>query len=216
MTDRFRQLQPLSRNQAVSTEPASATKSQSFRRKHLLPALPDQVWQIDHGIVRTLTWNPQGHVTTLSIWGRGGIVGLPLTRQQPYQMECLTTVRASTTLMGSHSRFWQSTLLNHLWQQEELLRIVHQPSVREQLTQLLRWLADRFGRPVPQGQLLESMLTHQQMAEILGTSRVTVTRLLTQLEQEGQLIKFNKSVGQWTGNAPFAFSCRALLLVPHA
>ena len=215
MNPRSRQLRPLSSIQAVATEPVSSTKPQSFRRKHLLPALPDQVWQINHGIVRTLTWNAQGHVTTLSIWGRGGIVGLPLTRQQPYQMECLTTVKASSTTMDSHSRFWQSTLLKHLWQQEELLRIVHQPSVRERLTQLLHWLADRFGRPVSQGQLLESMLTHQQIAEILGTSRVTVTRLLTQLEQEGQLIKFNKSAGQWTGNARFAFSCRALLLVPR-
>ena len=213
MNPRSRQLRPLSSIQAVATEPVSSTKPQSFRRKHLLPALPDQVWQINHGIVRTLTWNAQGHVTTLSIWGRGGIVGLPLTRQQPYQMECLTTVKASSTTMDSHSRFWQSTLLKHLWQQEELLRIVHQPSVRERLTQLLYWLAHRFGRPVSQGQLLESMLTHQQIAEILGTSRVTVTRLLTQLEQEGQLIKFNKSAGQWTGNASLAFSYRALLLV---
>ncbi|MEM9504144.1 MAG: Crp/Fnr family transcriptional regulator [Cyanobacteria bacterium P01_E01_bin.43] len=213
MSSRLRQLPPLASGQAVATESASMTKPQSFRRKHLLPALPDQVWQIDHGIVRTLTWNTQGHVTTLSIWGRGGMVGLPLTRQQPYQMECLTTVKARATPIGSHSRFWQSALLKHLWQQEELLRIVHQPSVRERLTQLLYWLAHRFGRPVSQGQLLESMLTHQQIAEILGTSRVTVTRLLTQLEQEGQLIKFNKSAGQWTGNASLAFSYRALLLV---
>ena len=124
MNPRSRQLRPLSSIQAVATEPVSSTKPQSFRRKHLLPALPDQVWQINHGIVRTLTWNAQGHVTTLSIWGRGGIVGLPLTRQQPYQMECLTTVKASSTTMDSHSRFWQSTLLKHLWQQEELLRIV--------------------------------------------------------------------------------------------
>jgi biotin operon repressor len=57
------------------------------------------------------------------------------------------------------------------------------------------------------------LLTHQQLAETLGTSRVTVTRALNQLEEEGKLVKFNKSSGQWTGDAQLAYAPRTLLIV---
>ena len=163
-----------------------------------------------------VTWNDSGHVTTLGIWGRGDIVGQPLTRQHPCQVESLTQVKAIATPLGHHSRDWQTLLLRHLWHQEDLLRIIHQPSVLESLMQLLHWLAQRFGQPVPQGQLLDPLLTHQQLAEILGTSRVTVTRALNQLEEAGKLIKFNKSSGQWTGDAQFALPPRTLLIVKKA
>jgi CRP-like cAMP-binding protein len=49
----------------------------------------------------------------------------------------------------------------------------------------LAWLGDKFGRQVKQGKLIELPLTHQELADIMGTTRVTVTRLINQLEQEG-------------------------------
>ena len=199
--------------QVVPSLPATPiAEIQAFRRKEILPLVPDRVWQIEQGVVRVLTWNENGHVTTLGIWGQGDMVGQPLTRQNPCQLECLTSVKVISTPVRSQSRHWQTVLLRHLWHQQDLLRIIHQPSVLESLTQLLHWLAQRFGKPVPQGQLLEPLLTHQQLAETLGTSRVTVTRLLQRLENEGQLIKFKKSIGQWTGNAQLTFSSRTLLL----
>lgn len=199
--------------QIVPSPSTPTVNVQAFRRKECLPLIPDRIWQIEQGVVRVVTWNNSGYVTTLGIWGRGDIVGQPLTRQHPCQIECLTSVRAIATPLGHPSRHWHSVLLNHLWHQEDLLRIIHQPSVLESLAQLLHWLAQRFGQSVPQGQLLEPLLTHQQLAETLGTSRVTVTRALNQLEEEGRLIKFNKSSGQWTGDAQFAFSPRTLLII---
>ena len=35
------------------------------------------------------------------------------------------------------------------------------------------------------GRLIDLRLTHQDLAELLGTTRVTVTRSLIQLEQQG-------------------------------
>jgi CRP-like cAMP-binding protein len=195
---------------------APQLRLQAFRRKEFLPLIPDQVWQIEQGVVRVITWNEKGHVTTLGLWGRGDVVGQPLTRQRPCHCECLTAVKAITTPFGNHSRYWHTVLLKHLWYQEDLLRIIHQPSVLESLMQLLQWLAQRFGKALPQGHLLDPLLTHQQLAEILGTSRVTVTRALTQLEDEGRLIKFKKSSGQWTGDVQLSFSSRTLLIVKEA
>jgi len=163
-----------------------------FSRKDCLPSLSDEIWQIEKGIVRTLTWNPQGQVTTLGLWGQGDIVGESLARITPYQMECLTPVFAKALPLTNHSQYWRDALLHHLWQTQELFRIVHQGSVTERLIHLLDWLAQRFGQPNPEGQVMESFLTHQEISEIIGTTRVTVTRLLAKLETQGKLMRLTK------------------------
>jgi CRP-like cAMP-binding protein len=163
-----------------------------FSRKDCLPSLTDEIWQIETGIVRTLTWNPQGQVTTLGLWGKGDVVGESLTRITPYQMECLTPVVAKAVPLTNHSQYWRDALLNHLCQTQELFRIVHQGSVAERLMHLLDWLAQRFGQPTAEGQVIESFLTHHEISEIIGTTRVTVTRLLARLEAQGKLTRRTK------------------------
>jgi len=188
---------------------------QVFQRKDCLSFIPNRVWHIEQGVVRAITWNPDGHVTTLGLWGQGDIVGHPLTRQHPCSFECLTLVKASPTSLSSLNHCWQTVVLRHLWYQEDLLKIIHHPSILERLAQLLHWLAQRFGKSVPQGQLLDPFLTHQQLAEILGTSRVTITRAFNRLEQEGQLIRSKKSAGKRTPQTQCDFPCRSILLMKY-
>ncbi len=75
-------------------------------------------------------------------------------------------------------------IIKHVQQTEELFSIVRQEPTHPRLLQLLIWLSQKFGREVDQGQLIELRITHQEIAEVLGTTRVTVTRLLKQFEQE--------------------------------
>jgi CRP-like cAMP-binding protein len=75
----------------------------------------------------------------------------------------------------------------HSQQTEELLSIVRHERVHYRLRQLLVWLARKFGRPVESGLLIDLRLTHQAIAESIGTTRVTVTRLLNEFEQEGAI-----------------------------
>jgi CRP-like cAMP-binding protein len=65
--------------------------------------------------------------------------------------------------------------------------ILHCRSLDVALLKLLNWLAKKFGRQVEQGQLINLRLTHQEIAEILGTTRVTITRLLNEFEQRGAI-----------------------------
>lgn len=122
---------------------------------------------------------------TLGFWGKGDIVGHPLSRMKPYQVECLTTVQISE--LPPESGYLQKALLTHVWKSEELLRIIHQSSIADRLLHLLLWLADQFGRPVISGTLLELRLTHQDLADTIGSTRVSVTRLLGQMEREGKI-----------------------------
>lgn len=56
------------------------------------------------------------------------------------------------------------------------------------------WLSEKFGRDVEQGKLIELNVTHQEMAEVLNTTRVTVTRLLQQFEDEGNLLRHKRRI----------------------
>jgi len=65
------------------------------------------------------------------------------------------------------------------------MEILHCRSVESSLLQLFGWLAKRFGQEVERGQLIDLRLTHQDIAELIGSTRVTITRLLNDLEKQG-------------------------------
>lgn len=156
-----------------------------FHRGDLLPLQPNSLWQIEQGVVRTSTWTEAGDLRTLGYWGAGEIVGQPLSRLAPYQVECLTGV-VEVSSVPSHR--WPQVLeaiLLHGQQIEELLSILQEGCFSLRLLNLLKWFARKFGRQVGQGELIDLRLTHQELADVLGTTRVTVTRLLKQFDQEG-------------------------------
>ncbi len=67
---------------------------------------------------------------------------------------------------------------------QELLRVRH-GQIQQRFLQFLDWLATKFGFRVQQGRIIPFRLTHQDVAEVLGTTRVTVTRLFQKLQQQG-------------------------------
>ena len=166
--------------------PALPTKltQRNFHRYDVIPLQPNVLWRIERGVVRTLTWSESGTTVMLGYWGSGDVVGQALSRVQPYQIECFTSVEASYVPSHDCDRVLDA-IFRHTQQTEELLSIVRQESIYLRLLQLLVWLAQKFGHPVKQGQSIDLRLTHQEMAEVIGTTRVTVTRLLSQFEQSG-------------------------------
>ncbi len=170
---------------AIPTIGSSANLMQrTFSRRDLIPLEPDALWKITWGAVRTLTWNEEGSPTTLGYWGPGDVVGQPLSRIQPYQIECLSSVEVSYIPVHQYYQALDAIFV-HIQQVEELLSIVRNERIHSRLQQLLAWLAQKFGRQVNSGQLIDLQLTHQAIAEAVGTTRVTVTRLLNQFEREG-------------------------------
>jgi len=159
-------------------------KRSKFSRRSLLPLGANYLWKIESGVVRTLTWLEDGTTVTLGLWGVGDVVGRVLSTAEPYQIECLTPVEV--TLL-SLDKWYQvnEAIIQHTQQIQELLQIVHCRSVDASLLKLLAWLAKKFGQEVEKGQLIELRLTHQEISETIGTTRVTVTRLLNDFEKQG-------------------------------
>lgn len=154
-----------------------------FKCQEYIPLDKDILWQIDTGVVRTSTWDQEGNFITLSFWGAGDVIGQPLSRIKPYQLECMTEVKAYA--LPSDSQIANRALISHVQQTEELLRMMHCKSVENRLLKFLIWSADKFGEETSRGKLVKLRLTHQEVADMIGTTRVTVTRLLGKFEREG-------------------------------
>ncbi|WP_102220090.1 Crp/Fnr family transcriptional regulator, partial [Fischerella thermalis] len=102
----------------------------------------------------------------------------------PDEIECLTKVEV-TIFPVNDSYQLTEILLAHIEQAEALMMIRSNKTVEIMLIKLLSWLAKKFGRAVETGQLIDLRLTHQDIAELLNSTRVTITRVLTNLEERG-------------------------------
>lgn len=170
---------------SLSVSPQLSPKNLwSFKRRSFMPLESESLWKLESGAVRTSTWLEDGTLIILGLWGPGDIVGQALTRVQPYQIECLTQVKAiSIPIDESHQL--TEMLLSHIQQLEELAIIRSHKRIESMLMSLLSWLAQKFGREAATGQLIDLRLTHQDLSEVLGSTRVTITRTINQLEQQG-------------------------------
>lgn len=167
----------------------------SDARKHLkprsvLPLKPSSLWKIEVGVVRTVTWHEDGTLVTLGVWGAGDLVGQAFSKIEPYQIECLSRVEA-IILPLEECLPMTDVLLSHIQQVEELMVIRSYKTVEIMLIKLLGWLAKKFGRVVEQGHLIDLRLTHQDIADLLNSTRVTITRALTQLEAQGLIYRLS-------------------------
>ena len=164
-----------------------------FARKSVIPVKKDVLWRIDRGIVRTVTWNEDGTYITLGYWGTGDIVGYPLSKVNPYQIECLTSLEATIIPYDLWIKEIKA-LFHYIQQTEELLSILHRKPTSLKLWQFLVWLGEKFGRDLEQGKLIDLNITHQDMSQVLNTTRVTVTRLLQKFEEEGKISRHRRSI----------------------
>ncbi len=156
-----------------------------FERRAVLPKRPQTVWCIRRGVVRTLAYLDSGTIVTLGIWSAGDYVGLPLIQHHPdvVDWEALTTVEAHALPCWSAEdvslRYWQ--------QAEALMLVRSHPRAEGVLWAALQWLAQRFGRIHDQGVMIPFRLSHQDLADLGGLTRVTVTRLLKAFQLEGRI-----------------------------
>jgi len=165
----------------------------SFRPGQGIPLPPDQVVMVCRGIVQVGTIHSSGDESLLGLVGAGVPLGLPLTCLDPYHAKAITPVDAFYLGLDDIERdpdlgcrLWQP-MIRRLRQAEALLALTGKRPVAERLHHFLLLLAQEHGQKTPVGIRLLLRLTHQDMASAIGTTRVTVTRLLNQWRQQGHL-----------------------------
>ena len=180
---------PLSEGTLVSAEELLSEHCQprrlQLKRRAHLPSEISGFWKIHSGYIRTLTWSLDGECVSLGFWRPGEVIGAAIVQVHPYEAQCLSDV--TVEYLGSHYRFSKEMVLAQVAQSNSLLRIVHCSQVEQRLLLFLIWLAQRLGKATPQGYLIEPKLTHKDIAESIGSTRVTVTRLIKVLERAGRI-----------------------------
>jgi Crp-like helix-turn-helix domain len=171
---------PVSRIAALKS--ISPRTVQHFQRRETIPFNPNTLWQIESGVVRTSTWGVEGSIIPLGFWGMNDIVGAPLSYIKPYQIDCLTDV--TVRILPSTLPYPPDAMISHIQQMEELLKIMHICSIEQRLLSFLMWFAKKFGQETEDGQIIKVRLTHQEISEMIGSTRVTVTRLLQKFQTE--------------------------------
>ena len=153
-----------------------------------LPREINSLWVILQGVVKTYTYSHSGNPITLGFWGKEDVVGSALTSLEPYKIKCLSEVRA-IAVSGSNQENLARKFLYHAQQTQQLTYIARNTRVAQRLWLLLEWLGNKFGRRIDQGNLVDVKLTHRELAEAIGTTRITVTKMLNQFEREGLIIR---------------------------
>lgn len=156
-----------------------------------LPLKTDEVLVACRGIIQLSTIQQDGSETLLGLAGPSMPVGLPLTLVEPYWATALTDIdvlilpmaeiESSPVLMAGIFR----NLILRLQQAEAWLSLSGKRLVADRLKHLLLLLARDFGQVEPGGIRIPVRLTHHQLATAIGTTRVTVTRLLKDFKTEG-------------------------------
>ena len=153
-----------------------------------LPREKNSLWMIVQGVVKTYTYSHCGTPITLGFWGKEDLVGSALTSIDPYGIKCLSEVKA-IAVSEQNLENVATQLLYHAQQTQQLTYISRNTRIAQRLLFLLEWLGHKFGRITNQGNQIDIKLTHRELAEALGTTRITVTKILNQFEREGLIAR---------------------------
>jgi len=162
-----------------------------YAKGETIPTVSQGVWRVGQGIVQLSTFYPSGESGLLGWVGPSMCFSLWLTGLETYQAKAVSDVHLmwySTTEIENSPHLAKEMLpqlARRMRQIEAMLAIAGYRRVEERLRQLLLLLQQEMGQTVPEGTRLMVRLTHQDIANAINTSRVTVTRLFGKLKQKG-------------------------------
>lgn len=166
-----------------------------FNKGETIPFEPQTIWLVSEGVVKLTTMSERGEEVIMGLAGDSMVFGATLTALQTYQAIALSNVKLALVSISEVAQSPQlahvllSSLKQRLQQTENLLVIYGQIRVEERLNSFLALLKQVIGQPVDQGTRLRARLTHQDFANACCTTRVTVTRLLGKLQEQGKIFQ---------------------------
>tara|TARA_X000000368_G_C22793352_1_gene606959 strand:- start:9 stop:656 length:648 start_codon:yes stop_codon:yes gene_type:complete len=159
----------------------------------LIPLLKNSVWFVVRGMVKLGAVSVHGDELVLGLVGPNEPFGAAFTNVEAYDavalMDCdllccnLAEVEQSPQLALALAK----AMTARYRQAESMLALLGLRRVEERVRGFVELLARDFGEPCDDGLRLNLRLTHQEIASALSTTRVTVTRVLGQLRDEGWL-----------------------------
>lgn len=166
----------------------------SYAKGETIHLEPQTIWLVSRGLVKLSTINENGEEMLVGLAGTSMPFSSSMTYLNNYQATALSEevelVRIAFTEIDASPRLKQAFLAQvnrRLKQTELLLAISGKQQVKERLQNFLLFLKQEIGQPVTEGTLLNVRLTHQELANACRTTRVTITRELGKLQQQGKI-----------------------------
>jgi CRP-like cAMP-binding protein len=158
-----------------------------------VPLLRNSLWLVTRGMVKLSCITEQGDDLVLGLAGPNEPFGAPLTNLDLYEattlcdsdLLCIPLDEVDET--PHIARSLVTAMASRMRQSEALIALLGLRRVEERVRGFLELLAQEYGQPCEQGLRLNLRLTHQDIAAALSTTRVTVTRVLGMLREEGWL-----------------------------
>jgi CRP/FNR family transcriptional regulator, cyclic AMP receptor protein len=166
----------------------------------------DKVYFLLKGTIKTCTLSSDGReviktiLHPLSMFGELGMVGEQYRHESAFTMNqevvfCTLSVTAFQSLMRSNHSLCLKVLQligSRLLKAEQKLESLIFKDARARIIDFLKESASKRGRQVGYEMLFKHCLTQQDIANLTGTSRQTVTSVLNELRKEN-LIYFNRN-----------------------
>ncbi|HEY9634493.1 MAG TPA: Crp/Fnr family transcriptional regulator [Coleofasciculaceae cyanobacterium] len=174
-------------------EPKEGRRLHFYAKGEEIPLVSQGVWQVCQGIVQLSTLCQNGEEVWLGWAEPSTFFGQWFSILKSYQATALSDVHltwfslAEIHASGRLAQVILPQLVRRTRQTEALLAISGQRRVEERLQHLLVLMKQEIGQPVAEGTRIGVRLTHQNLANAIGTTRVTVTRLLSKLKSEGAI-----------------------------
>ncbi len=179
---------------------------QVYAKGETIPLNPQGIWQVHQGLVKLTTICETGEEVLVGLVGEQMLFGSSLTALKTYQatamskqVQLLEIPLAEIANNPNLAQTFFEQINRRLKQTELLLAIFAKRRVQDRLQHLLLLLKQEIGEPHREGTRLKVRLTHEDFANACSTTRVTMTRLLLGLQQEGKI----------------AFDCDRLLILKH-
>ncbi len=165
----------------------------NYKKGQEITLFQEDVLLIQQGTVHISTCDDEGNSILLALASAQMPFGLPLTFVDPYVASALTNVSLIKFTVAEIDQYFDLSRLilrgldQRLQQSEAIQSILGSRHIQERLYRFLLLLGKEIGEPVSGGMRLTARLTHQQLASTIGTTRVTVTRILGKLQENGTI-----------------------------
>ncbi|MFN9629932.1 MAG: Crp/Fnr family transcriptional regulator [Cyanobacteriota bacterium] len=158
-----------------------------------VPLLRNHLWLVVRGMVKLGCITFQGDELLLGLAGPNELFGEMLAGPEAYEAktigdcDLLCLPHSDFDLQPSLAAVLVKAISQRQRQSQSLLALLGLKRVEDRVRGFLELLAVDYGVACAEGLRLTPKLTHQDMANALGTTRVTVTRIIGQLKDMGWL-----------------------------
>lgn len=158
-----------------------------------VPLLRNHLWLVIRGMVKLGCITIHGDELLLGLAGPNELFGDSLAGPDAYEATTLSECDLLCLSQGElekHDYLAQAfiaAISQRQRQSQTMLALMGLRRVEDRVRGFLELLALDYGVSCPEGLRLTPKLTHQEIASALGTTRVTVTRIIGQLKEVGWL-----------------------------